>query len=481
MNQPAEHIWAQLDGPVLPPSRLGTGRNLGLLVMMLPLLLAPLVWDDPYAPSWSWPLALAGSLVGVLIFSRQPWQTMGQMDWALSAVLAGLMIAVPVYRTAELYLAPIVGFLCGFIVSQPKAAYLLARPGLIAWLALLPTLAATGAFPPVYSDCTSALLPQLNAPTLIYGFFDWPFICVWLMVGFCFATRRTSARYWLLPWLAIVAAAFVLPHRWHGELRMGPPLYRVAALTLPLFFIAPQIARSRLELLAYEIILVLLLFHPSPALGWISDPTLFWSGFIFAPRWYLDRRRRKQPPGTDIPSEPPSGSADQTARIKCGHEGTALQLTEWLGLASCRLAAEHDGGPLLCPYGCLGLGDCQRACPTGAISLESGFPVIDPKRCRGCGRCWSVCPKQLFELHGGEVRAFIPCASPSSLKNNAEYCEKSCLGCGKCRKACPAKAIGRSGDSGAMTVDQSACRAYGDNCGQVCREVCPRKIIKVGL
>lgn len=467
MKPPVPHQHLQLDGPHLQPGRWLLRRNLGLLILLLPVFWATLAPFPPYGTSWSWPLALAGSLVGILIFSPNRRKTLLKMDWAITSVLAGLMIATPGYRTAEFYLAPTAGFLCGFMVSRPEAAYLLGRPGLIAWLALLPTLASAGASPYVYSGHSAAL---------IYGFFDWPFICALIMAGFCFATGRTSFLYWLLPWLAMfVAHILFLSHM--GEIRMGPSLYRVTALTLPAFFIAPQMARSRLELLIYEIILVLMLFHPFPALGWISDSTLLWSGLIFAPRCYLDLRQRKQTRPTGRPSSPASDVADQIARIKCGHQGTAASLAEWRGLSSCRLAAGHDEGHLLCPYGCLGLGDCLRACPAQAISLDNGLPVIDSRLCQGCGQCRTVCPKQLFDMSRGEVRVFIPCASRSGLKYNAKYCEKSCLGCGKCRKACPAKAIGRSGDSGAMSVDQAVCRAYGDSCGQICREVCPRKII----
>lgn len=467
MNQRAPHKHLQLDGPHLRPGRWLPSRSLGLLVLLLPALFAALVSFPPYGTNWSWPLALAGSLGGVIIFSPNRRKTLPKMDWAITSVLAGLMIAAPGYRTAEFYLAATAGFLCGFMVSRPEAAYLLGRPGLIAWLALLPTLVSAGTSHPVDS-------------ALIYGFFDWPIFCALVTAGFCFATGRTRFPYWLLPWLAALAGHIfhLFLFGWpHGELLTGPPLYRAAALILPAFFIAPQMVRSHLELLIYEVILVIFMFHPFPALGWISDPTLLWSGLIFVPRWYLDRKQHKQTQPTARLSDPASCDADQTIRIKCGHQGTAARLTEWRGLSSCRLAAGQDEGHLLCPYGCLGLGDCLRACPAQAISLDSGFPVIDSQLCHGCGRCRTICPKQLIEISGGEIRAFIPCASRSGLKNNAKYCEQSCLGCGKCRKACPAQAIGRSGDSGAMSVDQAACRAYGHSCGQICRVVCPRKII----
>ena len=44
------------------------------------------------------------------------------------------------------------------------------------------------------------------------------------------------------------------------------------------------------------------------------------------------------------------------------------------------------------PEKCVGCGNCARACPLGAISLQDGKAVVDPKACRGCRVCTSACP-----------------------------------------------------------------------------------------
>ncbi|MDR0881073.1 MAG: 4Fe-4S binding protein [Candidatus Adiutrix sp.] len=217
--------------------------------------------------------------------------------------------------------------------------------------------------------------------------------------------------------------------------------------------------------------LALHLACPGPAWGWLASlpPPLF---FIFI--WPRSDRL-----GNSLgwPAEPaaPALSADR-AWLRCGHQGRAPVLAEWLGLPSCRLNALNDDGHLVCPYGCSGLGDCVRACPRGAISLEQGFPQLDQSRCLGCGRCRAACPKGLLILAQGKVRAFIPCASRSSLKKSAAYCPGSCLGCRRCRKACPAQAITRD-ESGVLTVNQALCQGYGD-CGRPCAAACPRRIIQ---
>ncbi len=179
---------------------------------------------------------------------------------------------------------------------------------------------------------------------------------------------------------------------------------------------------------------------------------------------------------TPAPIAPPAKPGFK-ARLKCGSQGRAPLLAEYHGPANCRQADFHDGGPLLCPYGCLGYGDCAAACPYGAILMREGFPAVDEALCTACGNCLAACPKNLFELAPEGAPAFIPCASKSSLKKNAEYCPKSCLGCGRCRKVCPAGAVFRSGPTGAMTINQDICQTHSASCGQKCKEACPRRLL----
>ncbi|UQZ89569.1 hypothetical protein C4J81_10275 [Deltaproteobacteria bacterium Smac51] len=186
-------------------------------------------------------------------------------------------------------------------------------------------------------------------------------------------------------------------------------------------------------------------------------------------------KSRSDPPfGQAAPQ--PSGPTGLGVRLKCGHCGQAPRLAEYHGLASCRLANFHDQGPLVCPYGCLGYGDCAAACPHGAIIVCDGFPVVYETLCTGCGNCLKACPKQLLSLVRPGGRAFIACSARSGLKKNAAYCEWACLGCARCRKACPAGAIVREGASGAFTVNQDICRAFGKSCGRACAESCPRDL-----
>ena len=39
----------------------------------------------------------------------------------------------------------------------------------------------------------------------------------------------------------------------------------------------------------------------------------------------------------------------------------------------------------MCQYGCLGYGDCTRACAFDAIHIVDGIAKVDREKCTGCG------------------------------------------------------------------------------------------------
>jgi NADPH-dependent glutamate synthase beta subunit-like oxidoreductase/NAD-dependent dihydropyrimidine dehydrogenase PreA subunit len=71
----------------------------------------------------------------------------------------------------------------------------------------------------------------------------------------------------------------------------------------------------------------------------------------------------------------------------------------YMGINSCRALAAFYGGKRVCHIGCLGLGDCLRACRFNAIRMGAeGFPMVDETRCVGCGACETACPKSILTV-----------------------------------------------------------------------------------
>lgn len=158
----------------------------------------------------------------------------------------------------------------------------------------------------------------------------------------------------------------------------------------------------------------------------------------------------------------------EAAVVLCqGHNKNAAVQYEYSGVASCRMASQLFNGYKECEYGCLGLGDCVKACPYEAIHICDGIARVNPLQCRACKMCVNTCPKHLIEmmpLH--RLTAAVLCKNHSKGAQTRKDCKAGCIGCMKCVKAC---------EHGAVTVDKFA--AHVDyqkciGCGK-CHEVCP--------
>ncbi len=140
---------------------------------------------------------------------------------------------------------------------------------------------------------------------------------------------------------------------------------------------------------------------------------------------------------------------------------------EYHGIKDCLAASQLQGGDKACLYGCLGYGDCFRACPFGAITMgEDGLPHINVNLCTGCGECVKACPKDILELVPIKQKVFVACSSHDFGKDVITVCKVGCIACGKCERECPVGAI--------KVVDKLAVIDYSKciNCGK-CVKVCP--------
>jgi RnfABCDGE-type electron transport complex B subunit len=128
----------------------------------------------------------------------------------------------------------------------------------------------------------------------------------------------------------------------------------------------------------------------------------------------------------------------KVARLHCrGTKEAAKDRGEYLGLTTC-YAANLVGGNKQCTYGCLGYGDCVKACQFDALFMDdNGLPTVVEEACTACGKCVDACPRDLFELHPQEQNILVFCRSLDRGPAAKKACKNACIGCGICVRACP--------------------------------------------
>lgn len=139
---------------------------------------------------------------------------------------------------------------------------------------------------------------------------------------------------------------------------------------------------------------------------------------------------------------------------------------DYYGIESCQSAKKRFGGSKACTYGCIGFGDCARACPNGAISIRDHIADIQPGLCNSCGLCAKVCPNQLIRFRPTGKHFDVRCSSPASGKSVRLVCKNGCIGCRVCERKCLHRAIAVIHNLAVIDYDKCT------GCG-VCREYCP--------
>jgi formate dehydrogenase (NADP+) beta subunit len=98
----------------------------------------------------------------------------------------------------------------------------------------------------------------------------------------------------------------------------------------------------------------------------------------------------------------------------------------YMGVKSCSALAALYEGKRVCTIGCLGMGDCIKACAFDAIEMgPDGFPVVIEEKCVGCGACEKVCPKSIIKI--------------STMSQRLLELNKEEDALGPCQQTCPAE------------------------------------------
>lgn len=105
------------------------------------------------------------------------------------------------------------------------------------------------------------------------------------------------------------------------------------------------------------------------------------------------------------------------------------------GIPSCTTANALSNAQA-CKFGCLGYGDCVRACKFDALHIIDGLATVDYAKCTGCSNCVAACPRGLIEMvpFSQENMIAVACSSKESAKTTRSMCSVGCIGCKLCQK-----------------------------------------------
>lgn len=162
---------------------------------------------------------------------------------------------------------------------------------------------------------------------------------------------------------------------------------------------------------------------------------------------------------------------EMVATVLCG--GNCEKASDkyiYEGVADCNAAVRLSGGAKDCEYGCLGLGNCVKACIFDAISIVDGIAVVDKEKCTGCGKCREACPKKVIDLVPKSAKAVVLCNNTAKGTAVNKYCKAGCIGCMLCEKNCPEGAV--KVENFLAKIDYAKCTGCG-----VCAEKCPKNVI----
>ena len=159
------------------------------------------------------------------------------------------------------------------------------------------------------------------------------------------------------------------------------------------------------------------------------------------------------------------------ATVICAGGENCGKRFDYQGIQTCAAAASIAGGPSACAYGCLGLGDCTRACKFDAIHIINGVAVVDRKKCTGCTACTVACPRHVIQMKPIAPQPAVKCSNKDKGALVNKTCKVGCIACGLCVRNCPNQAIFLKDN--VAVIDYTKC----NGCG-TCVSKCPKKAIQ---
>jgi Na+-translocating ferredoxin:NAD+ oxidoreductase subunit B len=117
------------------------------------------------------------------------------------------------------------------------------------------------------------------------------------------------------------------------------------------------------------------------------------------------------------------------------HYDDRLKRSRYIGEMTC-MAANLVTNVQGCTFGCLGFGDCAKACNFDALHVIDGLATVDYNKCVGCGACAKVCPRNIVSLtpFKAERMLAVTCSNKDKGKDVTAVCNVGCIGCGACAR-----------------------------------------------